>query len=416
MSSNLIESSFRIIFENFSRRIASMRQFAEDIGPLADKSDETSVQQYVEVITQILSKATGETIVAKTVSVKFDTSTSPPPPQAKQVNVTPELAWELAVVARNMSRSQSHHGPTLRQGAMIMAVAQLDALVAALLRHHYGRVPDLANDSEHPFTFKDLCEIGTIETAREIVVTRKIESILYKSLRDQLEYFRKTLKIELSYLDKWLDILDETVQRRHIWVHNNGKVSKLYLKRVSKSLAEQYNAVEDTELSVDHIYLRRCIDRINLSGVIVSRQCWRKWYPGELASANSALNANIFQAVLDKRYSAAIYLGEYALVVCESPEQERLNLILNLAQAYKWNRKAAKAIELVDGIDWTTKDMRFRLANFAIRGELDRAFAILPQAIQSGSLGIQDLREWPIFAEMRTDARFETIIQAANSK
>lgn len=399
------------LFTDFTLRVTAMRLFAEQIGPIADERDEGFREKIVQDLNDILgvdvlapvgSEKRSDLKIAVTpvTAGPADETHSEFIPIAKKVDL--DRLYKFATALR---RSQSEHGPILRRSALIMAVTQLDALVADLLRAFYGRFPEALDGEEHKLSFKDLCELGSLDIAREVVLARRIDAVLHSSSRDQLSFFSKRLKVDLSHLEPYLDILDETVQRRHIWVHNGGRVSKLYLSRVAPSLIQKFSAVEGEVLPVDSTYLRRAIDRVNLAGVVLGQQCWRKWAPEESAAANDALNENIFDTISDGRYTAAQYLGEYGRGVCKSPDSVRRNTVLNLAQAYKWAGKPDRALQVVVAEDWTSCSLRFQLAVAVIKDDFETAVRLLPLALKSGDVSTPLIETWPIFREFRKDAR-----------
>lgn len=402
------------IFRSFSLRMTSMRSFAEHLGPIADKQDDHNSKSLLlemanalglSLSPESLSAHANATIVASAI----DTSLSDP---HVEIRLDRDRLFSFAM---NLRRSAAQHGALLRQSAMVMAVTQFDSLIADLLRCHYLNHPKSLDGESYAITFKELCELGSVDTARESVLSKKIESILYKSTRDQIDFFKKALKIDLSHLDPYVSFLDETIQRRHIWIHNGGKVSKLYIERVDSELIEKYNATEGAQLAVDPAYLRRAIDRVNLAGVILAQQCWRQWHPQERERADEAINDCVLDAICDARYTAAQYLGEYGIKMIKAPETVRLNMVLNLAQAYLWAGKADRAKTLVEKEDWSACSIKYKMCERIVSGDDEHAIRLLPAAVRTKEITSAEMSAWPIFKTFRLQPRVQEIMRSTAS-
>ncbi|HVZ93348.1 MAG TPA: hypothetical protein VG797_02450 [Phycisphaerales bacterium] len=408
------------IGQRFNKKVTALRLFAEQLGPIADSTDEEQRGDQVISLLRLLGVSVPDepmTIAARREFVRgihINISTEPisqqseSVPTSNQLPITESLTAKLVTFVETARRRTPSHGHTLRTSALMLAVSLLDALFADLLQLYFVKYPSSLDGEEHKISFSEICSLGSIDAARELVLHRKIESILRRSCRKQIEYFTARLKIDLSDLVPYLSILDETVQRRHVWVHNGGRVNKLYLANVDEKYSKQF--AEGETLPVDAQYLRRAIDRVNLAGVVISQQCWRKWLPSETRFADSALADNVFDTLCDKRYVAAQYLGKYACRVVASSDESRRNTILNYAQAFRWAGKPERAKSIVLEHDWSSCNMRYRIAAMVLSDEVSEAIKILPLAIAAGELSVHHLREWPIFQSFREDARVKVII------
>lgn len=416
------QSSLSAISARFSEHITALRLFAEQVGPLADQQDEDTLFAQLRNFLTAMGMPVPESFYNRRkqpASTPQATPLEPPPPtvvedgqiaEVKEIKLSQTQIEQIVGLAGTFRRQSSQHGKMLRTSALMLTVSLLDALFADLLGFYYVKFPKSLDGQEHTLTFKELCELGSIEVARDSVLNRKVESVLRLSCRQQLAYFAKTLKVDLTDLDPYLDILDETIQRRHVWVHNAGRASKLYLANVAPALLKQYGAVEGEELPVDHTYLRRAIDRVNLAGVVISQQCWRAWQPDDGAEADDALMDNLFDTLCDKRYVAAQYLGKFACKSVKSSEAVRRNAILNYAQSFKWTGKQDDAVRIVDEHDWSSCSLRYQLAQLVIRDDVNAAIKLLPLALRAEDVTPTQIREWPIFQKFRADAKVQALL------
>ena len=217
----------------------------------------------------------------------------------------------------------------------------------------------------------------------------------------------RSLQVLLECLNDYRPRIVETIQRRHILVHNGGVVNKLYLDRVSDELIGEYGIAENQEIDVTSEYLRRAIDRIHLVGIVLIHLCWRKWVQSELAMADEDLNEHIFYAIERGRYKLAQNMGGFATTIEFVEERAARNMTLNLAQAYKWDNQPDKMEEAIQSRDWSACGPVFQLAIYALRDQNEDFFNILPRAIAADEVNERTLREWPIFQQIRKQDEFE---------
>jgi hypothetical protein len=410
------ESAFLAISSRFNAQITALRLFAEHLGPIADEQDQKYHKPFLDRIIELTgsspSAAEGNT---SNWSISIEVGTRPDQPDSgtevgKSRNTKtiedPATVVEIVGMAQEWQRKATRHGVILRNGALVLAVSYLDVLVADLAREFYTRFPGVLTSEERTISFADLITLGSIEAAREQVLSREIDSLLRQNFDQQLDFFRKKLKVHLSALDPHRDRLIESIQRRHLLVHAGGIVSKQYIERVSPDLLKEFEVQLGKPVRVSPKYLRRAIDRVNLTGIVLIQQCWRKWLPAEGAEADSLLSDNLFDSIKDGRFVAAQHIGEFARTLELGADSTRRNLLLNLAQAYKWDGQPAKTEEILKEADWSSCGLRYTLAIAALRDEGDKFFGIVDRALAAEELQAEHLRSWPIFQAMRQDPRF----------
>ncbi len=81
-------------------------------------------------------------------------------------------------------------------------------------------------------------------------------------------------------------------------------------------------------------------------------------------------------------------------------------LILNKAQAYKWNGQDEECKEVINSIDWSASEERFKIAVAVLNDDFCKAAEIMKKIGVNGSLNKAAYREWPIFKEFRKSEKF----------
>ena len=141
----------------------------------------------------------------------------------------------------------------------------------------------------------DLISLGSIENAVEHLIEAEISSFLYKSIDDWQQFFKDTIDLDLKNVSvEWGEIV-EIYQRRHIFVHNRGIVSKQYLAKVDKKYKDSI-PIGDS-LKVDMEYLKLSNDLLLFQGIIIINALW----------------ANLVKKDISKRCLGAMYISTYTM-------------------------------------------------------------------------------------------------------
>jgi hypothetical protein len=280
-------------------------------------------------------------------------------------------------------------------------VSFLDVMIGQVVREYYRAYPGSLTSNEKQISLRDLREFGSIEAAEEYILEKEVDAVLRGSLKDQLDYFGQRLSLKLSCLDNLLPDLVETIQRRHILIHNGGRVNNLYLDRVSADAAERSEAKLGEPIRTTGDYIEAAIDRIHLAGIMIIQTAWRKWKKSECEAADADINEHVYFAIQSGRYRLAEEVSRFGCSLQFAREADRRNLVLNRAQALKWQGKEEEMEAVISSEDWGASGLRYIVAIHALRDNEEKFFELVPKAVAADALAVADLREWPIFQGMR---------------
>lgn len=119
--------------------------------------------------------------------------------------------------------------------------------------------------------------------ADSFIISKEVDAVLRESVENQLLYFTKRPKLDLSPLDDIEPALVEVAQRRILIIYNGGRVNKTYLAKVRTDS----DVKESDELAVDDAYLNTAIDLVQAVGAVLVQLCWRKWDQHECEAPDS---------------------------------------------------------------------------------------------------------------------------------
>ncbi|KLU07687.1 hypothetical protein RISK_000204 [Rhodopirellula islandica] len=291
---------------------------------------------------------------------------------------------------------------------LVAMVSTYDAFLGRLLRSVYLLTPDQLNASERTFSFSELVSFGSIEAAREHMVSAEIESVLRKSHTEQFEYLEKRLAIPLRKgLDSWSTFVELT-QRRNLFVHADGIVSRQYLKVCADAGVELKENLLGKRLHVGPAYFEKAFDCLYEIAVKLAHTIWRKLSPGDLQSADDSLNSTCYQLLETERYNLAHELLVFATTgqPRHSSAFRRRMLVINRAIAVKFGGIESAPWPL-DTEDWSDCGDPFALAVAVLSDDLETATAVMRRIGPDHEL-VHPIAygSWPLFRSFRETEEF----------
>ena len=319
-----------------------------------------------------------------------------------------EFAGDVNQRLRELHRSRTALAITPKSFILAL-ISHYDAYLAELLKAIYYLKPEILSGSDKTLTFSELSEFNSIEDAREFIVERETESTLRESHAKQFEMLEKKFNVKLrSGLDIWPAFIELT-ERRNLFTHSGGKVSRQYLivcKKHGVPIAEKLRP--NDELDVDIDYFKNAIEIILEVGVKLGHVLWRKINDSDRESADTALNQTIYEYIQDKHYERAIKVADFAINVVpkHSSEQLRLYMYINMCNAYRLAGEKNECRRLLERIDWSALGNKYRLANAVLAEDYSSAADIMRAIGPSGEVNKYEYSDWPVFNEFRESSEF----------
>ena len=102
-----------------------------------------------------------------------------------------------------------------------------------------------------------------------------------------------------------------------------------------------------------------------------------------------------------EEYDLAIRLLEFATVTLKkwSDDESKRILIINKAQAYKWNGHNDICQNIINSTDWSACDYKFKLSMQVLLDDFENASETMKLIGTNGSIKKSDYRTWPLFKE-----------------
>lgn len=293
---------------------------------------------------------------------------------------------------------------------VVALVSQYDAFLGGLVRALMKSRPEIVNATNRAISFSQLVAFESIEAARDAIVNEDVESLLRKSHSDQFSWLESTFGLKLREgLRQWPDFIELT-ERRNLFVHARGVVSRQYLdvcRRHQVRIGDELSLGKRLHVTPDYFTCAHgCVLEI---GVMLGQVLWRKMVPTCLLDADKHLNSVCYELLVERRYDLAATLLDFAACTLKrfGSEEYRRMMVVNRAQAYKWLEEGEKCETIMKGEDWSASQDSFKLADAVLRDDVEASAEIM------GSIGAthdvltkESYRDWPLFREIRKQELF----------
>lgn len=290
------------------------------------------------------------------------------------------------------------------RGLLVALVSQFDAYIGALVKNLFRLRPEIVDSSGRTLTFSEMTKFDSIEAARDYIIEKEIDALLRESHGDQFEWLEKKFNISLRKdLAAW-PVFIEVTERRNLFVHTDGIVSRQYLETCSKHSCQLPEGLRIGQpLTLAREYFGAAYECLLEIGVKLGQVLWRKIVPGEIVNADGNLIVIAYELISDGRYQLARALLDFGVSLKKhGREDQRLRLVVNQAQTYKWMGEVQKCKEIIDAEDWTAMNLKFKLAHAVLLDDFAAATAIAEQiGTTDQELDKHSYREWPLFKEFR---------------
>jgi hypothetical protein len=200
----------------------------------------------------------------------------------KEIKLSFETYYELDRFIRKIQKTGAALAITARS-LFIVAFTLFDSLVSDLMRLVLSTRPEILEASERTLTLKDILSFGSIDSVRRQYIEKEVEALLRESYAEQFNRMESRFGMKLRQdLSIWPEFI-EMGQRRNLFVHCDGRVSRQYLtvcEQHQVSWSEQGMPEEGTQIQLSRSYFLRAIAVLHEMGLKLGQVLYRKHFPG----------------------------------------------------------------------------------------------------------------------------------------
>ena len=377
---------------------------------------EQAINKYISLLNAqkesfpiIISTLTAN-LVAKTDKLKDYIDKNNLKQEADKENVTISIPFQLS---RNFFRynkdvDQSLKAINLISNNVIVAFVSIyDAFLGDLLKGVFQIKPEILNSCNKEFSFSEIIKFQNIDSFKEHIIEKEIETILRDSHSKQIEWIANKLGIKLtSDLPDFKHFIEIT-ERRNLFVHADGKVSKQYIAVCKKYNIETNLKIGDT-ITVDANYFKHCYDILFEIGIKLGQVLWRNLdSKNSLEEADENLIDINYDLLKNKEYKLASKMLDFSTKKYVKHYNKEYEYIfhINLALSYYLQGKKEECYKIIDNIDWSAIDSKYKLAVAVLKENYEEACNYM-ECVNKEKLQYM-YGEWPLFTQFRCSPEFK---------
>lgn len=298
------------------------------------------------------------------------------------------------------------------KNVVVAFVSIYDAFLSDIIEGIYKICPELLNTCEKEYSFSDIIKFSSLDEIKEHIIEKEVESVLRESHIKQFEWLSRKINVKLTEdLPNYKHFIEIT-ERRNLFVHTNGKISRQYLTMVSEKgdkacIDPNIKLGETLDASLE--YVIHCYKILFEIGVKLGQVVWRKLdEKNSLEEADGHLIDVIYELLKNKKYNLGIILSEFATksYIKDYNKSNELVKCINKSLAYYLNDNKEKCRSIINSIDWSATDYRFKLAAAVLEEKYADACELMKRIGNSDDM-MEAYREWPLFSNFRESELFK---------
>lgn len=302
----------------------------------------------------------------------------------------------------------------LYQSTLINLVVFFEILIGKLIKQRLLSFPGSGGIENKSLTLSEINSLGTMENAFHHLIDSEVESIMRKKYEDWIEYFKKNMNIKTEVLDQNNNLIVEITQRRNLFVHNEGIVNSIYLKKVDPSLSTDYKL--GSKIKITDEYLYKSIDLIEHVGIILAFEAWMSIDKKSEERVNFVHDIG-YQYLEDGRWELAKDIYNFIHRDKASTSKDKSISNINIWLCVKRLGKFDSIREEVVKADYSDKESQIKLSYYALLGTKEKVFRLLDEVLKNISQEeekILKILSWPVLDEYKEEDEYIAISENYN--
>jgi hypothetical protein len=380
------------ILESFSRNIRNLEHLLGGILPKALEADANvrSVKNltYKELVFEILWKPNQ---IVRNGEKKYKW------PNKEQFDKLSEAVFSLRT-------PPDKDAETLIEGVFLLINSYFEYLLHDLLSYYYEKYPYILESEKVKITIGDLRKFNTIDDAMKTYLAERSAAIL--SFMQFDDYKKQLLKAKIDLQDKIINwvALKEVRERRNVIVHRKSRVDKKYID-ASMNI---FNLKIGEKAIISSEYLFYAIQEIQTAGDLLCLNCWEKWDTENQITPIEMFNRICYWSVVDKKYDYVIRIYPYSKRLA-AKNQKEANYLMEANFDYLFSLKRLNNLSRLkkELLIYKSRNLstRYRMLYHIITGNLSSAIKLFAAVKKANQLTLNGYNTWPIFEDIRNDAR-----------
>lgn len=297
-----------------------------------------------------------------------------------------------------------------RQNSLVMLVSKYDEFLSEILTTIFRNNPDRLKSPDKTLSYDEILQVKTIEEALSKFIAKEVDKIIRESHSEHIKYLDKQLKINLQQkIVSWKKFVELT-ERRNLFVHTGGRISRQYTcVCIANEIKLDNKVQENTILNVTDQYFEEAYECLFEIGFKIGQSVYRKLFSDRLEPIETSLNSVGVRLLEKGQWGLSKIIFDYGLSIPSkmlfSEEFHRLYMI-NKCIALKGSGDVDSMLKLLNSVDWSASHQRFILAGHVLKNEYDEAEKIMVD-MPVRYISEEYYRTWPLFQDFRNSEQFK---------
>lgn len=292
---------------------------------------------------------------------------------------------------------------------LISLVAEFEVLVSNLFGELFRCFPDWAISTEKSFGWEFISTADTLDGLKDQIIEDAVLATMYSSYGTWLDKF-EGFQIAVPSVAREPET-KEIFQRRHVVVHNGGRVNVTYLKRSNADPAP----VLDSLLEVSLEYLNEAADRLFAVAAGLYAEVVRKVVEsGDYRRVLEGLLSKFVYELLSHRRFDALVITVAAIRI-DSLDDAYLREMFKVNRwlALKRLGRFEECKDEVEAWDVDSEQPQLVLAKLALLDRTDDGLRLIGEIRGTKSLSIESWATWPLLEDLRRAESSRTLAMGA---
>lgn len=281
---------------------------------------------------------------------------------------------------------------------LISLVAEFEVLVANLFGELFRCFPDSTISSDKPFSWELISSADTMELLKDQIIEEAVTSTMYSTYTTWLDKF-ETFDIDVPPVARTSET-KEIFQRRHVIVHNGGRVSAIYLRKTDVEPAPPLNSL----LNVPLAYLTSAADRLFAVAARLYAEVVRKIFEDaqdERERLEGLLAKCVYELLSHRRFEALVMVIEAIDIASLVDPLKKKMVTVNGWLALKGLDRFEECRADVESWDTDAEPPQFLLAKLALLDRTDEGLKLIDEIRGTKHLSIESWATWPLLDGLR---------------
>ena len=388
LKENCLQDTLDDVVKNFIGEIEGISEYAPFVMMLIEKKANDDHNQYGKFLRKRAGKVIGNNYF---LPIKYMT---------------------LANHLERRTRASRNSYRIFPRSFVVSLISTFDGYIGKLLSKFLISKPELLNALDKSISLSQLQQFSCVEQAKIYFAEKEIEDLLRESHLKHFNWMENKFNIVLRKdLTVWPAFIELT-ERRNLFVHCNGIISRQYLticKENDVNLEKEFKLGK--ELGVSPAYFNKAYECVFEIGVKLAHVLWRKLFPNELKQADGNLIDVVYDLLLAENYVLDKIISDFSRNTLKKyhNEESRRVFLINSAIACCFSGETRKGLEILNKEDWSSCNNSFKLGVAVLNKKYSEAVIIMKKIGTKGEVQREEYKEWPLFKNFRNTPEFKKV-------